>query len=167
LDVDGVISLFGFPQGYGLAAGSAPFDQCPPKTLHNVNGVIHYISSGCRDHLRRLGEEFELVWASGWEETANEHLPLLLDLPAELPFLTFDGRVAAGAAHWKTEAIGEYAGTRPFAWIDDRIDDSCREWAARRPAPTLLVKTASEEGMADEHVALLLEWARGLPKPTG
>jgi hypothetical protein len=117
--------------------------------------------------LRRLAETFELVWATGWEETANEHLPHLLDLPAQLPFLTFDGRVAAGAAHWKLDAIGEYAGDRPFAWIDDRIDDSCREWAGRRPAPTLLIQTASEDGMRDEHVEELLAWASALRQPAG
>jgi hypothetical protein len=167
LDVDGVISLFGFPQGYGLAPGTAPFDRCPPGSLHNVNGVVHYISAASGPFLRRLTEEFEMVWATGWEETANEHLPLLLDMPAELPFLTFDGRVSAGAAHWKTAAMAEYAGGRPFAWVDDRIDEHCREWAAGHPAPTLLVETASEEGMVEEHVQLLLDWARGLPRPAG
>ncbi len=162
LDVDGVISLFGFPQGYGLASGNASFEERPPGSLHNVNGVIHYISAASGPFLRRLEEEFELVWATGWEETANDYLPLLLELPGELPVLNFDGRVAAGAAHWKTDAMAEYAGIRPFAWIDDRIDQTCREWARRHPAPTLLIETASEQGMAEEHVEELLAWARSL-----
>jgi Swiss Army Knife RNA repair-like protein len=159
LDVDGVISVFGFPQGYGLASGHAPFDDRPPGALHSINGVLHYISSDCGRHLERLAERFELVWATGWEETANEHLPYLLGLPGELPFLTFDGRVRAGAAHWKIDAIEEYAGrSRPLAWIDDNLDESCHTWAAARPAPTLIIETVRHEGMVDAHVELLLEW---------
>ena len=159
LDVDGVISIFGFPQGYGLAAGDAPYEERPPGALHSVNGIIHYLSSACGRHLERLGERFELVWATGWEETANEHLPHLLGLPGELPYLTFDGRVRAGAAHWKIEAITEYAGElRPLAWVDDNLDESCHAWARSRPAPTLLVETVRSEGMVDEHVELLLGW---------
>jgi hypothetical protein len=162
VDVDGVISLFGFPQGYGLAAGEAPFEHAPPGRLHNVNGVVHYISSESGSRLRRLAARFDLVWATGWEETANEHLPALLELPGELPYLSFDGRVQAGPAHWKIEAIGEYAGARPFAWIDDRIDPTCHDWAGEHPAPTLLIETTSAFGMLEEHVTLLLHWAEGL-----
>ena len=110
LDVDGVISLFGFREGYGLAPGNAPFADCPPGRLHSINGVMHYISASCGGYLRRLAEHFELVWATGWEEAANDYLPHLLELPGQLPFLTFDGRVAAGAAHWKIEAIAAHAG---------------------------------------------------------
>ena len=150
VDVDGVISLFGFPAGLA-----------PEGRFAWVNGVPHFISP-CGAHLRRLSDRFELVWATGWEETANEYLPLLLELSGDLPVLNFDGRVAAGAAHWKTDAMAEYAGSRPFAWIDDRIDESCREWARRHPAPTLLVETASERGMVEEHVEELLAWARSL-----
>jgi len=107
LDVDGVISIFGFPQAFGLAGGDASFDDRPPGGFHSVNGVLHYISSDCGRYLGRLAKRFELVWATGWEETANDYLPHLLALPEPLPCLTFDGRVRAGAAHWKIEAIEE------------------------------------------------------------
>lgn len=162
VDVDGVISLFGFREGYGLAPGDAPFSRCPPGGLHSINGVMHYISSECGARLLRLGERYELIWATGWEEAANDYLPHLLGLPGHLPFLTFDGRVAAGSAHWKVDAIADHAGERPVAWIDDNVDESCHEWAARRPAPTLIVETLRHEGMGQEHVELLLEWAAGL-----
>lgn len=163
LDVDGVISLFGFREGYGLAAGDAPFESCPPGRLHSINGVMHYISAACAGHLARLGDQYQLVWATGWEETANEYLPHLLGLPEDLPHLTFDGRVRAGAAHWKIDAISEYAGReRPLAWIDDNVDDSCRTWASTRPAPTLIVETVRHEGMRDDHVDLLMCWAEKL-----
>jgi len=58
--------------------------------------------------------------------------------------------------------IGEYAGDRPLAWIDDNVDESCHEWARDRPAPTLIVETVRHEGMRDDHVELLLSWAEEL-----
>ena len=72
-----------------------------------------------------------------------------------------DGRARFGTAHWKVEAIDEYAGARPLAWIDDSLDKSCRAWAASRPAPTLLVPTESHVGITDAHTETLLSWARG------
>jgi len=163
VDVDGVISLFGFREGYGLATGNAPFSDCPPGRLHSINGVMHYISGACGAHLRQLAAHYELVWATGWEETANDYLPHLLDLPGDLPYLTFDGRIAAGSAHWKIDAIAAHAGdSRPFAWIDDNIDETCHDWARQRSAPTLIIETVRHEGMTEAHVEELVGWADGL-----
>jgi hypothetical protein len=151
VDVDGVISLFGFPVGLE-----------PEGNFAWVNGVPHLIAP-CGERLKRLAERFELVWATGWEETANEYLPHLLGLPGQLPWLTFDGRAQFGTAHWKLEAIEEYAGLeRPMAWIDDCLSDECVAWARSRPGPTLLVPTRSDEGMTDEHVGQLIAWADSL-----
>ena len=149
VDVDGVISLFGFPHG-----GE------PPGRLHLVEGIAHCLGHGCGDRLRSLEERFELVWATGWEEKANAHLPFLLELPfRDLPTLTFDGRAEFGTAHWKIDAIDEYAGDRPAAWIDDFLDEACHRWAREREAPTLLIHTDSAVGMTDEHVERLIAWA--------
>jgi hypothetical protein len=149
VDVDGVLSLFGFPH-----TGD------PPGRVHMVDGLPHCLSPDCGERLTRLAERFELIWATGWEERANEHLPYLLRLPfRELPTLTFDGRAEFGTAHWKIDAIDEYAGDRPAAWIDDSIDEACEDWARGREAPTLLVKTESHVGITEEHVERLLAWA--------
>jgi hypothetical protein len=164
LDVDGVISLFGFREGYGLGTGNVPFEGSPPGRLHSINGVMHYISSGCAGHLSRLGHSYDMVWATGWEETANEYLPHLLGLPGELPHLSFDGGVRGGVAHWKIDAISDYAQERPLAWIDDNLDDSCHVWARARVAPTLIIETVRHEGMLDDHVELLLSWAEELTR---
>jgi hypothetical protein len=150
VDVDGVISLFGF----------SPDLHALPGPLHWIDGVAHCIPESVGERLSRLADDFELVWATGWEERANEHLPFLLGLPfQELPSLHFDGRAVFGSAHWKLDAIDEYAGTRPAAWIDDNIDDICRKWAAGRAAPTLIVQTLPAVGLTDEHVDELLDWA--------
>jgi HAD domain in Swiss Army Knife RNA repair proteins len=150
VDVDGVISVFGFSPDAGQIPG--PF--------HWIDGIAHCIPDGMGARLARLAERFELVWATGWEERANEHLPMVLGLSkSELPVLSFEGRAVFGSAHWKLEAIEEYAGDRPAAWIDDNIDDSCQAWARGRSAPTLLVQADSAVGLSDEHVERLLAWA--------
>jgi hypothetical protein len=155
VDVDGVISLFGFAPGAGEL----------PGPLHWIDGVAHCIPGDVGPRLVTLAEEFELVWATGWEERANEHLPYLLDLPfRELPCLTFDGRAVFGSAHWKVDAVDEYAGDRPAAWIDDNLGEECYAWARGRSAPTLLVETSPAAGLTDEHVITLLDWARDLSR---
>ena len=42
-------------------------------------------------------------------------------------------------------ALDEFVRDRPLAWIDDSMDESCHQWAERRPHPTLLVPTRSDE----------------------
>jgi hypothetical protein len=152
VDVDGVISLFGFSHA-----------DPPPGRLVSVEGVMHCINESCGPRLARLSERYELVWATGWEERANEHLPHLLGLePAELPVVRFDGRAVFGSAHWKLAALDEYARGRPAAWVDDFLDDECQRWADQRPEPTLLVRTESQTGLTEELVEVLLGWAERL-----
>ena len=158
VDVDGVISLFGFAPGEGAL----------PGPLYWIDGVAHCIPEDIGARLVSLAERFELVWATGWEERANEHLPFLLKLPfRDLPSLKFDGHAVFGSAHWKVDAIDEYAGDRPAAWIDDNLDEVCWAWAEGREAPTLLVQTETYDGLTDEHVELLLAWAAELGGETG
>ena len=145
-----MISLFGFSPGTGDL----------PGPLHWIDGVAHCIPEDIGQRLVTLAERFELVWATGWEERANEHLPFLLKLPfRDLPSLRFRGRAVFGSAHWKVDAIDRYAADRPAAWIDDNLNEECFAWAKRRIAPTMLVETSSSVGMTDEHVSELLEWA--------
>jgi len=152
VDVDGVISLFGF---------DGPLDQVPGN-FHLIDGVAHCIADGVGPRLVRLAEHFEMIWATGWEERANDHLPHLLGLGDDIPALTFDGRARFGTAHWKLEALEEFAKGRPLAWIDDSMDETCHAWASERTAPTLLVPTESEVGLTDAQVDAILDWAREL-----
>jgi uncharacterized protein YjbJ (UPF0337 family) len=148
VDVDGVISLFGFQP-------SGP----PPGTFHSIDGIIHCIGTDAAARLVRLTDRYELVWATGWEEKANEYLVHILGLPADLPVLTFDGRAVFGSSHWKVEAIDDYARGRAAAWIDDNLDERAEEWVANRSEPTLLVRTESALGITDEDVDRLLRFA--------
>lgn len=178
VDVDGVISLFGF---------DAP---PPPSTVawHLIDGTPHCISLAAGERLGRLTATFELVWATGWQDRANDRLPQVIGI-GPLPVIEFDlpdgsaghdtgsapARPSPGpatgpgagsiAGHWKLEALDRFAAGRAIAWIDDSLDRSCFEWAERREAagsPTLLAPTEPEIGIEEGHVAALESWARGL-----
>jgi hypothetical protein len=156
VDVDGVISLYG---ALPLAGGAGPAVN---GSFHSIDGIPHFLSSTAAAHLLELAALFELVWATGWEEKADEHLPHLLGLPAALPFVRFARAPGRTGAHWKLDSIDAYAGARPLAWIDDELGPDCEAWAAARAAPTLLVQIAPEQGLTEREAQVLAEWARGL-----
>jgi len=167
VDVDGVLSLWGFPP-----------DAAPEGAVRFVEGIPHFLSAAAARHLLALVPDFDLVWCTGWEERADEHLPHLLGLPRGLPHLRFArdgtsgrgpaGRPQADAAgrslhgHWKLTAIDAYAQRRPLAWIDDCLDPACTAWAATRTAPTLLVQTDPAQGLTAAHAERLAAWAAAL-----
>ncbi len=156
VDIDGVISLFG--------------EDIPARgggCFHSIDGIPHFLSSTAAAHLLALEASFELVWASGWEEKANEYLPHLLGLPNTMPFVSFSagpGKTGTTLAHWKLESIDRYVAERPLAWIDDAFNDACHAWAAARAAPTLLVRTAPERGLTGHEAERLMAWAQALPE---
>ena len=83
VDVDGVISLFGFEE---------PPDRSVAR-FELIDGMVHCISTAAGERLERLSDLYDLVWATGWEDRANDSLAPLLGLP-ELPYLSFDDREA-------------------------------------------------------------------------
>jgi hypothetical protein len=151
VDVDGVISLFGFEQ---------PPDSSEAR-FELVDGMMHCISLPAGRRLARLSKHYELIWATGWEDKANYYLPLILGLP-ELPHLTFDGAARFGTAHWKLGPLEAYCRGRAMAWIDDNFDESCYEWARARPEPNLLVPTEADVGLHEAETEALIAWASGL-----
>lgn len=154
VDVDGVISLFGFDPA-----------EPPSGRWQMVDGIAHFLSGTAGGHLRRLGDAFELAWCTGWEDKADEYLPTALGLEQRFPHLSFEGATPIIAGHWKLDAIDRYAGAeRPLAWIDDAHDERCRAWAQARPGPTLLISTEPATGLTDAQVRQLLEWASALDR---
>ena len=125
VDIDGVISLFRIRSA---AAG---------RRRPNSNWSTAWCTaSHCwlATGWMRLAEHYDLVWASGWEDRANDYLPNILGLP-QLPHLTLNGAASFGSAHWKLGPLDEFCEGRALAWIDDNFDESCYEWArARRGA---------------------------------
>jgi hypothetical protein len=155
VDIDGVLSLWGFDP-----------DKRPDGVWLLVDGIAHFLSHTAAETLRGVSEAFECVWASGWEEKANEHLPAALGL-GPWPYLELDAAAGPGTsvrAHWKLDAVERHAAGRPLAWIDDAVNDAVRAWAARRGAQTLIVETQPVSGLTTEDGARLAEFAAAVTR---
>lgn len=147
VDIDGVLSLFGFHS-------TAVPERC---SWHQVDGIPHLLSHDAAEHLQRLSGAYELVWCSGWKDRANDHLPHVLRL-GPYPHLTFGAGGTAG--HWKLASVIAHAGDRPLAWIDDDVNDAVRVWARERAAPTLIVETTPSSGLTAAHAERLRDFAQ-------
>ena len=151
VDVDGVISLFGFTSS-----------ERPAGTWMIVDGSPHLISAAAAEHLQALGADFELVWCTGWEEKANEYLPGAARAArrAAVPELRPEPR----ARPRPLEARGDRGlrGAGPAARVGRRrAQRGVPRLGGERGAPTLLVETLPDVGLGDEHVDALGGWARG------
>ncbi|GAB3727752.1 HAD domain-containing protein [Nocardiopsis nanhaiensis] len=106
-----------------------------------------------------LALPYELVWASTWEHAANTMIGPVLGLP-ELPVVEMPRRPAR---HWglffKTPAIVDYAGGRPFAWVDDGITGRDRSWVDRNHlGDALLCRIDPAIGLWEKDFDLLADW---------
>jgi hypothetical protein len=139
-----------------------------PLLLLDVDGVIHVLgpepAEGTLNSellvsvrtpalIQRLAERFELVWATSWEDEANDVVAPLLGIPP-LPVVRFDGDVPLGVSY-KLPPIQKYVGDRPFAWIDDDIGNDVVAWARDRTAPTLMLAIDPQSGLLEEDAAEL------------
>ena len=131
IDVDGVISLFGFDHG-----------ARPDGRFLLVDGITHFLSGTAGGHLRRLEPAFELAWCTGWEEKANDYLPLALGLDGPLAHVVFDPE---GAAARRALEAGRH---RPACrFVQTRgVDRRC----PRRPLP-VVGRRASRADAARDH----------------
>jgi hypothetical protein len=151
VDVDGVVCPYADelvdPAASGLAKVTVGYSEV-------------WLARDIAEHLQALGELFQIVWCTAWEDHAAEFLAPSLGLPA-LPVIHFDEPVME-ECHWKWPAIDAFVGDRPFAWIDDEIgrDDLAR--ARARAVPTLLVRVEGTHGLDDVHVEQLERFAESL-----
>ena len=156
VDIDGVISLFGFEGRKPTRSGRAAAGRVPPDRR---DAPLH-LDRRPGQRLNRLAETYELVWASGWEDRANDHLPQILGVPeAPLPHLRRPTPASAPPTGSSARSRSTRRG-RPLAWIDDSFDHSCYEWGEKREAPTLLVPTEPDRGLEEAQVEALEAWVR-------
>ncbi len=74
------------------------------------------IPDGTREAVAHLAQRYSIVWASEWGPNAHLALADILDLPATpWPYLPLQFN--------KLAAIRQYAGGRPWVWIDDPVVD--------------------------------------------
>jgi hypothetical protein len=150
LDVDGVL---------------CPTEAAPGYTSVRIQaGCSLWVSEANRARLALLAEAFELVWATSWEERANNQIGPLHGL-APLSLISFPGGFTRPGWNWKLRTVRRVTDEqRPLAWLDDELDFvDVTAWAASRPAPTLLISPLEAVGLTDAHVDELLRFAAALP----
>jgi hypothetical protein len=145
LDVDGVLCPFGA-------------DESEPMRDLRAGGLTLRFAAALPDRLARLTREFDLVWATMWQQEANFALAPMVGLP-QLPFIRFADVDAAPGRTWKLPAVRRHVRDRAFAWVDDDIGPDCHAWAQEREAPTLLLDVSSHCGLTDTDVDQLLAFA--------
>ncbi|WP_067819309.1 HAD domain-containing protein [Actinomadura kijaniata] len=111
----------------------------------------------------------ELVWATTWEDAANDEIAALIGLP-RLPVVNWPEPSVEHehedrwfGLHWKTRTLVSWAAGRPFAWVDDEITDADRAWvSAHHRGRALLHRVEAFRGLSDEDFATLDQWLRTL-----
>ena len=171
LDVDGVLNAFApvRPHVVREAGGRWVKGKFVPYLLHFDNEVVDMVDA--------LAEHFDIVWATMWNEKANEEIAPLLGLH-DFPVMYadhnkgWDTALALGTEQWrihrlwyaKTPLLPEYAAGQPFAWLDDDHSGFDRTWLAENGVeqPFLLVRTDADYGVQWDDVDALITWARNL-----
>lgn len=149
LDVDGVLN----PLGVRELAGFTPHELGEPGTAGHVRVLLS------PDHgrwLTSLGDIFDLVWATSWEQDADLLIAERVGLPRGLPFIRFTEQSGWTA---KLPDVTRFVGERATAWVDDQFDPDAHAWAESRQAPTLFVETNHRVGLELEHIARLRAFA--------
>ncbi|MGF1425003.1 HAD domain-containing protein [Kitasatospora sp. LaBMicrA B282] len=152
LDVDGPLLPFGgSPQQYRCGSPE-------PGT----NPLLARLDPALGPRLAALPGT--LVWATTWEDEANEAIAPLLGLP-RLPVVYWPEPSAVEEADvrrgrsWKTRPLVAWAAGRPFAWVDDELTDADRSWvAAHHPGPALLHRVAPAVGLTAADFRVLAGW---------
>jgi hypothetical protein len=131
-----------------------------PDSRRARRGVRVRLHPGHGARLRAL--PFELAWATTWMHEANTMIAPRIGLPADLPVIEWPELFARDpeGLSWKTRTLLDWAAGRPFAWVDDMINDRDRAWiAARSRAPALLLRIAPRHGLRGRDFAALTRWA--------
>ncbi|WP_210634046.1 HAD domain-containing protein [Streptomyces sp. GESEQ-13] len=155
LDVDGPLIPFGAPHPPPAAASA-----------DDGNPLLARLDPALGARLLALG--CSLVWATTWREEANDVVAPRLGLP-RLPVLDWPEADEPGprGLHWKTRPLVEWAGGRPFVWVDDEIGAVDRQWvAAAHPGPALLHRVDPARGLQDSDFRALTDWLAALGRPS-
>ncbi len=161
LDVDGPLNPFLMNLATAEAKG---------YRLHyiQVGGTVYPVLLNPRhgEALNELADVVELVWATTWEDDANELLAPLLGLPTDLRVIHFRTDLPRDPRHggcWKTAEIVEWVGQQSFAWLDDEVNRFDREWiATRTTADVLLCNVSPGVGVTEEDFAAVRRWAESI-----
>ncbi|RVU27813.1 hypothetical protein EOT10_05880 [Streptomyces antnestii] len=169
LDIDGPLIPFGGPP-----------ESYPTYPLRGPGGAVDALGADLHPLLTRIDPAYgprlaalpcEIVWATTWMDDANDCVAPLLGLP-RLPVVDWPEPTAweareewrgARGLHWKTRALVDQAGGRPFVWVDDEITDIDRKWVgAHHTGPALLHRVDPRQGLTEADFIVLDDWLRAV-----
>lgn len=122
------------------------------------NPLIERLDPADGPRLLTLG--CELVWATTWMDDANDVVAPRLGLP-QLPVVDFpdEDDESTGGLHWKTTYLAQWAGERPYIWLDDEITDADQRWVqAHVRGAALLHRVDPFTGLGDTDFAVIRGW---------
>ncbi|WP_329035635.1 hypothetical protein OHT61_05805 [Streptomyces sp. NBC_00178] len=160
IDIDGPLNPYAalarrpVPEGYSL-------HRMRPTGWKEGTPLPVLLSADHGAELLALTARYELVWATTWKDEANEWVAPHLGLPP-LPYVDWPSMhaVTADGTYWKTRHVVDYAGGRPFAWVDDEISDLDTAWvAAHHPGRALLRRIDPWVGLSRADFDALADWA--------
>ncbi|GGT39103.1 HAD domain-containing protein [Streptomyces chromofuscus] len=149
LDIDGTLLPFGSANPYPVYE--------TPSGRGAAHPLLNRVDPALGPRLLALG--CELVWATSWQDEANEVMAPWLGLPP-LPVVDWpEGVEPFGPLHWKTRPLVAWAAGRPFVWVDDEITAADRDWvAAHHPGRALPHRVDHRVGLTDADFAVLAGW---------
>lgn len=189
LDVDGVVNAdVGEERPVTISAAGQP-DSPFFRSSHGVDvqGSV-FLVPGVGAWIRQMLEVADVVWATTWEDLANEVVAPLLGIdPLPVACRVAEhppkfGWVRNGNPEaWKADVLAQRFAGRPLAWVDDLAwaydlrrygdaDEGARvlfDWRATRgsaPAPTLVVVPDERVGLTEAEMGRI---GRFLTDPAG
>lgn len=186
LDVDGPVNPFRLVTKKGHLPPKARENETPytyEKHLMRPRGwtgradLPVLVSPEMGSDLNALRMQFELVWATTWEEQANELLSPLLGLPTDLPVIKWDlthplFKSCTHSGSWKTPLVLDWLQeedpTRPWVFIDDGLLKHDRTYAKDfygedrgdpQAVPRWMLQIHPLHGLRRNDITALSDWA--------
>lgn len=170
LDIDGVLNAFG--QAAHIDSESSAPSQFK---VAEAKGYMLFIHESVPESVAVLEEHFTVVWATMWQSDAHI-FGRVAGFGTEWEFIDFYetnqhianvgggtfGGSGRGVGYYKWPGIVQFAGDRPFVWIDDDLEDWQHDWARNRTVdgvPTLFIQPNIFEGLTIDHVKQAIDFA--------
>lgn len=160
LDVDGPLNPYAAkatrrPEGFET-------HRAFPASGHPPKGYRLWLNPSHGPALLALGGE--LIWATAWEDEANEWIGPHIGLP-KLPVIDWIDRDIHNVLqlHWKTLRLVEWMNENrpgiPFLWLDDEVGRKDRDWIEENCAPGSGIRIISPQtGITQDHLDEIKEW---------
>ncbi|MGV8847695.1 hypothetical protein [Tessaracoccus sp.] len=162
LDVDGPLNPWRMSR---LTARDNGYVSHQITVTGQMYGV--YLNPAHGAALLGLTDLVDLMWATTWEDSANELISPHLGLPSDLPVIYWPADALHPSTHrgsWKTRHVLAAVNGNAFAWFDDDINRHDRTYVAATTGagPSLLRRVEPHLGLTEADFSAVRDWARAL-----